>query len=94
MRLRVTNVGEQVGTDVPQLYLAFPAAAGEPPLLLRGFARTSLLAPGGSEEVPLRLAARDLSVWKGGEWVLARGRYVAHVGSSSRDLRLERSFEV
>ena len=39
---RVTNTGRVPGTDVVQLYLADPAAAGEPPRQLKGFTKVSL----------------------------------------------------
>lgn len=35
----VQNTGEVYGCDVPQLYLAFPDSAGEPPKVLRNFER-------------------------------------------------------
>ena len=41
----VRNVGVMPGRDVPQLYVGFPDGCGEPPRLLRGFTRTTLLAP-------------------------------------------------
>ena len=46
MAVAVTNAGDVAGADVPQLYLRFPAAARQPPLVLRGFAKTGLLAAG------------------------------------------------
>ena len=33
----VTNVGQVTGAEVAQLYISFPASAGEPPLQLKGF---------------------------------------------------------
>jgi len=63
MRVRVENTGQVAGHEVVQVYLQFPAYAGEPSRLLRGFSRTSLLAPGASEDVAFQLSARDLSMW-------------------------------
>ena len=58
--------------------------------------QAGLLQPGASELVPLSLSAHDLAIWDeaGAGWVPAAGEFVAHVGASSRDLRLEASFEV
>lgn len=36
----VQNVGDVDGCEVPQLYLEFPASAGEPPRVLRDFSRS------------------------------------------------------
>lgn len=36
----VQNVGEVNGCEVPQLYLEYPASAGEPPRVLRDFSRS------------------------------------------------------
>jgi beta-glucosidase len=48
----VTNSGHaRSGAEVLQLYLSYPAAAGEPPLVLRSYRKTAVLAPGESAEV-------------------------------------------
>ena len=92
LRVTVTNVGQVPGSEVVQLYVAYPPAAGEPPLVLRAFAKTGDLAPQASRTVSLELSRRDLSVWAtttaGGGWQPVRGAFELHVGSSSRDLRL------
>ena len=67
------------------------ARAGEPELLLRGFAKTPVLAPGGHAELPFTLRPKDLSIWDGG-WAVSPGHFVLHVGASSRDLRLSEGF--
>ena len=47
-----------------QLYVGFPAAAGEPPKVLRAFRKVQL-DPGQRATVTLTLDRRDLSVWGG-----------------------------
>ncbi|KAJ6552620.1 glycoside hydrolase superfamily [Mycena vulgaris] len=53
---RVQNTAPPAGNEVLQLYLTFPAGSGEPPKVLRGFAR-NLLQRGQSKvvSIPLRL---------------------------------------
>jgi len=46
----VANTGGMAGAEVVQLYLRFPATAGEPPLQLKGFQKVWLL-PGQSSTV-------------------------------------------
>jgi beta-glucosidase len=55
----VQNTGNVDGTEKPQLYIAFPAAAGQPKRILRGFDEVKLAA-GASSTVSLGLTARDV----------------------------------
>jgi beta-glucosidase len=51
----VTNNGTTVGAEVVQLYLEFPASAGEPPQQLKAFAKTPVLGrgPGFGQKITL-----------------------------------------
>jgi beta-glucosidase len=86
----VQNTGNVAGTEIPQVYLHFPAHAGEPPSVLRGFTDTDL-QPGDLQTVSITLSRYDLSTWDvvSQSWRRARGRYHLSVGASSRDLRLK-----
>ncbi|KAK7055679.1 fibronectin type III-like domain-containing protein [Favolaschia claudopus] len=83
------NTGPVAGHEVSQLYLSFPVAYGQPPKILRGFART-FLEPGERRKVSVGLRVKDVSVWDvvGQEWVRVKGEVGVFVGASSRDLRL------
>ena len=61
-------------------------AAGWPVPLLRGFRKTTPIAPGDLVDVPFCLTARDLSFYRGGGWVRAAAA-TAHFGASAGDLR-------
>ncbi len=80
----VTNTGKVAGSDVAQLYLSDPAAAGEPPRQLKGFQKVTL-QPGQSATVRFTLNGHDLSYWNdtANGWVLADGQYQVNVGDSS-----------
>jgi beta-glucosidase len=86
----VRNTGQRAGTEVAQLYLGFPAAAGEPPRQLKGFERVAL-APGQSRRVTIRLDARAFSVWDtvSHAWRPVRGAFTVSAGGSSRSLPLQ-----
>lgn len=58
----VTDTGSKAGADVAQLYVDDPAAAGEPPLQLKGFQRVTL-NPGASAQVTFTVTAHDLASW-------------------------------
>lgn len=89
VNVRVTNTGARAGAEVAQVYVEFPAAAGEPPLQLKGFDKVSL-QPGQSETVAIHLDDQAFSVWNDG-WSIKPGCYGVHVGSSSADLPLTES---
>lgn len=93
---QVKNVGAVPGQEVAQLYLGFPASAGEPPQLLRGFVRTALIQPGGTASVSLTLQASDASIWDlvTDDWAVVGGTFGVRVGGSSRDIRLQGSVRV
>jgi beta-glucosidase len=80
----VTNTGTVAGSDVAQLYLGDPAAAGEPPRQLKGFQKVTL-QPGQSTTVHFTLNGHDLSYWDDTAtgWVVADGQYQVYVGDSS-----------
>ncbi|KAI0640926.1 glycoside hydrolase superfamily [Trametes meyenii] len=86
----VRNAGRVAGTEIAQLYLHFPAGAGEPPSVLRGFADVRV-REGESERVVLTLSRYDLSVWDAAAqgWRKPRGAFGVSVGTSSRDFRLK-----
>ena len=54
----VTNTGALAGTEIPQLYLEYPANAGEPKKVLRGFEEV-ILGICASQVVTINLSERD-----------------------------------
>ena len=89
------NTGSRTAAETPQLYLAFPPSAGEPPWQLKGFQKTTL-ASGDKVKVVLPLTPRDLSIWSVDKhnWIEVEGRFGVAVGSSSRDHRLVDSMDI
>jgi beta-glucosidase len=93
----VTNIGKVSGSEVPQLYLGFPAEAEEPPKVLRGFERVYLDA-GQSKQVTLVLTQKDISYWNvvNQKWTVAPGTYTVWISTSANnaDVKLQSSFNV
>ena len=85
----VRNTGRRLGAEVVELYVGFPAAAGEPPRQLKAFAKLSL-APSRHRTVTLTLPRSSFTYFRQsqGRFVIAPGRYRIEVGTSSRDLPL------
>ncbi|KAF7968876.1 hypothetical protein HWV62_29150 [Athelia sp. TMB] len=82
---------KNAGDEVAQLYLGFPAAVGEPPRVLRGFARKYVEK---GESASFSIGPQATSIWDviTQSWVIATGEFVVCVGSSSRQLKLTKTF--
>ncbi len=81
----VKNSGARSGEAVPQLYLGFPGAAGQPLRALRGMSHVALKA-GESRTIHFDLSARDLSsVTAAGDRVVAPGVYRISIGEGQPD---------
>ncbi|PPQ63349.1 hypothetical protein CVT24_006722 [Panaeolus cyanescens] len=89
------NSGDVDGTEKPQLYIGYPAAAGEPPKVLRGFEEVDLKV-GESKPVSFTISRRDMSVWDtpSQSYIRPSGRFNFFVGASIRDIRLTGSVTV
>ena len=82
----VKNTGARYGEAVPQLYLSFPGAAGQPLRALRGISRLALKAD-ESRKIHFDLSPRDLSsVTMAGDRVVAPGAYRITVGEGQPDI--------
>jgi beta-glucosidase len=91
----LSNTGGRAGAEVAELYLGFPAAAMEPPKLLKGFQKI-FLAPGQTQHVTFNLDWEDLANWDAVAhgWIVTPGTFQVMVGASSRDIRLTGAFTV
>lgn len=92
VKLDMTNTGRRKGAEVVQIYVADPAANGEPPRQLRAFAKVHLNA-GETALVTLKLDARSFSIYDSAtkRWKVPDGVYEIYAGSSSRNLPLHAS---
>ncbi len=93
--VEVKNTGSRDGSEVVQVYVAAPAAAGEPPKQLKGFAKVALKA-GETKQVEIALDPRAFSVWsvEKNQWVVFPGTHTVLVGTSSVELPLKATVNV
>ena len=88
VRITVTNTGSRAGREVVQIYIHDRKPAAEKPALeLKGFAKTGLLAPGGSETLEIRIAPYVLPSYIGGQWIMPEA-FTVLAGASVEDIRL------
>lgn len=85
----LTNTGSVAGAEVPQLYLGFPASAGEPPKQLKGFTKV-FLTPKQNQKITFTLTVDDFQIWdvNSHSWRNIAGTFSVFIGASSRDIRL------
>lgn len=84
--VNITNTGDVVGDEVPQLYVSL-GGPDDPPVVLRGFDRLTI-APGETTVFEAELTRRDLSNWDTTtqNWVISGYPKNVYVGPSSRNL--------
>lgn len=89
----ITNTGSYAGKEVLQVYLEAPQGKlGKPKRALAEFGKTSLLKPGESETLALRIPLKNLASYDDGGitgyrscFVLEPGDYRFHVGEDCRN---------
>ena len=88
----VTNTGSRAGREVVQLYYGAPTGKlTKPTKELCGFVKTSLLAPGESEELTISLSIRDMASFDDcglvarSCFVMEAGTYRFYLGTNVRD---------
>lgn len=93
----IKNTGAMAADEVPQVYLGAPSEIPPgvqfPVRTLAAFDRVHIAA-GESKIVNLHVSLRQLQYWSSSkqEWATPSGNRTLSVGASSRDLRLEQSF--
>ena len=94
--MNLSNTSDRSGAEVVQLYIADQQGeADRPPQALKGFEKVQLDA-GESSQVSFELPVSDLAIFckESNQWKRREGGYSVRVGSSSRDIRLEKTFYV
>ncbi len=94
--LKVKNIGEYEGKEVIQCYVrAIDSKVVRPFKELKSFAKISL-KPTKEETVIISIPIEDLAYYEQEEaqWINEKSSYELLIGSSSRDIRLQTTFEV
>jgi beta-glucosidase len=95
----IRNTGARTGAEVAQLYLGFPAAAGEPPRRLVGFEKV-WLKPGEKRMVEISVdpaaSNHPFSIFDSArqQWKIPGGAYTLMLGTSSSDIAYSSTINV
>jgi beta-glucosidase len=95
VKVDITNSGSRAGAEVAQLYIHdVTAGVDRPPKELKGFRRVHLKA-GEKRTIDFEITSADLSFFdpRMNAWSAEPGEFIVMVGSSSRDIRLEKNFD-
>lgn len=87
VRVKVTNTGNASGKEVVEIYFSAPQTGLDKPYQeLAGYAKTDLLAPGGSQVMTISFDTSQLSSYDAShaDYVMDAGDYLIRVGDSSR----------
>ena len=93
--VNVTNTGAVEGKEIVQLYISDEEASLERPVKeLKGFKKVSL-APGETKKVTFEINEDMLKFYDPAQkaWVLEKGKFTAHVGAASDDIRTSVDFQ-
>lgn len=91
----ITNTGKRAGAEVAQLYVGdVECSVARPVRELKGFSKV-MLQPGESKSISFTLGKDDLTFYdvNARVWVTEPGKFSVWVGSSSRQLPLQTTFE-
>jgi beta-glucosidase len=94
--LTVKNVGTRKGLETVQLYLQDVECTVPRPLKeLKGFIKVDL-EPGQSRNVVIELTTKDFSFWnpKTKDWFFEKGSFILQVGSSSKEIKVQKQIEL
>jgi beta-glucosidase len=91
----VKNTGKRAGTEIAQVYVTLPDAAGESFKRLGGWKRVEL-KPGESQSVTVAIDPRVLAIFEEDRnaWKTLPGTYSVMAGSSSADVPLKGEFRI
>lgn len=94
--LQLENTGSVSGAEVVQLYVGDPISTVERPLKeLKAFDKV-LLEAGEKKNLTFTVSLRDLGYYNVllRDWITEPGEYIIYIGSSSRDIRIEKPIYV
>jgi beta-glucosidase len=96
VNLEVQNIGDVFGAETVQVYVsALDSEIYRPLSELKGFVKVHLVSQ-ERQRVKVSIDVSSLAVFDtyAKQWVVESGYYLVRVGSSSRDIRLERTVQV
>ena len=93
----VKNTGSVAGKEVAEVYIAAPKGKLDKPLReLKGYAKTSVLAPGASQTLVIPVKVGDLASFDESDmqWLTDAGTYKVEVGSDANTILGNAQFSI
>jgi len=82
----VTNTGRRAGSEVVQVYVAYPRGKGLPAKEIKAFAKVDL-APGETKTATMKVDVSDCCFWDGTRRVVPNGDWRIEIAASAEDVR-------
>ena len=79
----VTNTGRRTGSEVVQVYVAYPRGKGLPAKEIKAFAKVDL-APGETKTATMKVDVSDCCFWDGTRRVVPNGDWRIEIAASAR----------
>ncbi|MCI0696607.1 glycoside hydrolase family 3 C-terminal domain-containing protein [candidate division KSB1 bacterium] len=92
----IKNTGRMKGMEAAQLYIQDVASSvPRPAKELKGLQKVEI-EPGQAKIVQIELSKKDFSFWNPAtkDWFAEKGKFIIHVGASSKDIRLKQEVEL
>ncbi|WP_166923318.1 glycoside hydrolase family 3 N-terminal domain-containing protein [Flavobacterium poyangense] len=95
MQIKIDNTGNYDADEVAQVYIEYPNVDRMPLKELKAFKRVSI-SKGNSQIVTLEIPLQELQKWDDTkkQFKIYEGKYNIKIGSNSRDISLQTSFEI
>ncbi|WP_160683338.1 glycoside hydrolase family 3 C-terminal domain-containing protein [Clostridium sp. C2-6-12] len=96
LKFKVTNTGDKPGAETAQIYVRdIEASVERPKLELKGFDKV-YLEVGETKEIEIKLNKKSLAFYgvEDKKWIVEPGVFEILVGSSSKDIRLKKEFNI
>ena len=95
MQIKIENTGNYDADEVAQVYIEYPNIDRMPIKELKAFKRVSI-SKGDSKTITLEIPLTELQKWDDTkkQFKIYEGQYKVKIGSNSRDVMLETSFEI
>ena len=89
----ITNTGRRAGSEVVQVYVAYPRGKGLPAKEIKAFVKVDL-KPGETKTATMKVDVSDCCFWDGARRVVPNGEWRVEIAASAEDVRFSSPLHV